>query len=219
MWCDTDTHVVFQHPPHLDPLSRRGEEIGKALDRQRLLSLWGRGQARDSVAAKPVGCDPLQLLQTLALLTLFVLSAPLVFSQQVAPKDVLPPTPQKPPVSPTLTTVAPASVSQPSVNPTTITPLVPAAPQQSKPDLPQPAAVETNKVPASLTGQPLPSGSTESSPWNQTNAAQSSVWDKTSSATKPAGKPAADLWSSPPPNAHVWDSATPVNSGTKTEWK
>jgi hypothetical protein len=141
--------------------------------------------------------------------------ASFAFAQQVAPNAVLPPTPQKPPVSPTLATVTPANVSEPAVNPTTVTPQAPAAPQLSKPDLPQPATVGTNKVPVSGTGQPLPSGSAQPSPWDRTNTVQSSVWDKTSTA-----KPAADPWSPPPPNAHAWDSTSPLNSsGTKTEWK
>jgi hypothetical protein len=159
--------------------------------------------------------DQPRRLQTAAFVVVILGFTSFVFAQQAAPKDVLPPTPQKPPVSPTVTTITPANVSEPAVNPTTVAPQAPAAPQQSKPDLPQPATVETNKVPASNTGQPLPSSSTQPSPWDRTNSVQSSVWDKTSAA-----KPAADPWSSPPPNAYAWDSTTPLNSsGTKTEWK
>jgi len=159
--------------------------------------------------------DRQRRLQAIAFVALILSFASLAFSQQAAPSAVLPPTPQKPPVSPTLATITPAGVSGSAVNPTTVTPQAPAAPQQSKPDLPQPATVGTNTLPAATTGQPLPSGSTQPSPWDRTNAVQSSVWDKTSAA-----KTTTDPWSSPPPNARAWDSTTPLNSsGTKTEWK
>jgi hypothetical protein len=64
--------------------------------------------------------------------------APLAYPQ-TAPKDILPPTSvARPPVSPTLNVTTPDNVPMPPVSPTVITPLVPAAPAQSVPQLPMP---------------------------------------------------------------------------------
>jgi hypothetical protein len=149
--------------------------------------------------------------------------APLAYSQ-TAPKDVLPPTSvARPPVSPTLNVPSPDNVATPSPVPTAITPQAPAPPAQSVPQLPVLGVVETNKLKAPANGEPVGSGSKQSSLWTQTNAAPSSAWGKTTTAgsTSPsAAKPAPDVWSTPPPNTHLWDSTMPLGfSGTKTDSK
>jgi hypothetical protein len=141
--------------------------------------------------------------------------ASLAYSQ-TAPKDILPPTNiAHPPVSPTLNVSTPDNAAVPPVTPTAITPQAPAAPAQSVPQLPTPG------VPA--TGEPVGPGSKQTSLWTQTNAATLSAWGKTATAgsTSPsAAKAAPDLWSKPPPNAHLWNSGTQLgSSGTKTDWK
>jgi hypothetical protein len=142
---------------------------------------------------------------------------------QTAPKDVLPPTSvARPPVSPTLNVPTPDNVAVPSPVPIAITPQAPAPPAQSVPQLPVLGVVETNKLKAPANGEPVGSGSKQSSLWTQTNAAPS-AWGKTTTAGSmlpTAAKPALDVWSTPPPNAHLWDSTVPLgSSGTKTDSK
>lgn len=155
----------------------------------------------------------ISLTVAIAVLNVGVIS--IAFSQQAgtAPKDILPPTIQKSTVSPTLSVTTPANISEPAPIRTAVTPQAPAAPTQSKPESPQPAVLGTNTVPASSNGQPVSSGSTQSSPWDRTNAPLSS-WDKS------APKSAADPWAASPSKAQTWDSTLPLtSSGTKTEWK
>jgi hypothetical protein len=149
--------------------------------------------------------------------------ASLTYSQ-TAPKDVLPPTSvAHPPVSPTLNVTTPDSVAVPSTMPTAITPQAPAPPAQSIPQVSVPGVVETNKLEAPPNGEPVGPGVKRSLLWMQTNAAPPSVWGKTTttmSTTSSAAKPAPDPWATPPPNARLWDSTTPLgSSGTKTDWK
>jgi len=143
---------------------------------------------------------------------------------QTAPKDVLPQNNvPHPPVSPTLNVLTPDNVPMPSPVPTAITPQAstPAAPMV--PQLPTPGVVETNKLHAPANGEPVGPGAKQLSLWTQTNAAPSSAWGKTAvagSTSSSAAKPAPDLWSTPPPTAHLWDSTMPMgSSGTKTDWK
>ncbi len=143
---------------------------------------------------------------------------------QTAPKDVLPPTSvAHPPVSPTLNVLTPENVPMPSPVPTAITPLSPAPAAPMVPQLPTPGVVETNKLEAPATGEPVGPGAKQSSLWTQTNAAPSSAWGKTAvagSTSSSAVKPAPDPWSTPPPNTRLWDSTMPLgSSGTKTDWK
>ena len=149
--------------------------------------------------------------------------ASFAYSQQRSPKDVLPPTPDKPPVSPTLTVIAPSNVGEISPNRITVTPLAPAAPLQSTPGLPQPGVVGTNTALTLSGGQPVPSAAGPPSPWDRTNAVGSFQWDKsgaTPSAPSSTAKPAPDPWSAPPANSRLWDSSAPLSSsGTKSEWK
>jgi|SRR5579862_409510 len=143
--------------------------------------------------------------------------ASVVYSQQTAPKDILPPTPQKSTISPTLTTIAPANVSQSSTTPLAVTPQSPAAPAESKPELSLPAVVGTNTVPAPNTGQLV-----APSLWNGTNGASSSAWDRSAASAvtpTPTAKVTANPWSTSPASSRAWDSTVPLNSGTKTEWK
>jgi hypothetical protein len=149
--------------------------------------------------------------------------ASLAYSQ-TAPKDVLPPTSvAHPPVSPTLNVPTPDNVPMPPVSPTAITPQAPAPAVPMVPELPRPGVVETNKLETPANGGAVGSGSKQSSLWTQTNAAPSSAWGKSATAgsTSPsAAKPAPDLWSTPPPTTHLWDSTMPLgSSGTKTDWK
>jgi hypothetical protein len=149
--------------------------------------------------------------------------APLAYSQ-TAPKDVLPPTSiAHPPVSPTLNVTTPDNVAVPSTMPTAITPLVPSAPVQTIPQVSIPGVVETNKLEAPVNGEAVGPAAKTSSLWAQTNAAPKSAWGKTTAAgnTSPsAAKPAPDLWSAAPANAHLWNSGTQLgSSGTKTDWK
>lgn len=149
--------------------------------------------------------------------------APLAYSQ-TAPKDVLPPTSvAHPPVSPTLNVSTPDNVPMPAVVPTATTPQVPAAPGQSVPQVSVPGVVETNKLQAPANGEPVGSALKQPSLWTQTNAAPPSAWGKSAAAGSPspsAAKPAPDLWSTPSPNTHLWDSTMPLgSSGTKTDWK
>jgi len=152
------------------------------------------------------------------------MSAASIAYAQTAPKDVLPPTTvAHPPVSPTLNVLTPDNVAVPSAAPTAIVPQAPAAPAQSVPQLPVPGVVGTNKPEAAANGQATDPGK-PSSLWTQTNAVPSSVWGKTTAAagspSPSAAKAAPDLWSKPPPNAHLWDSTMPLgSSGTKTDWK
>jgi hypothetical protein len=143
---------------------------------------------------------------------------------QTAPKDVLPPTSvAHPPVSPTLNVSTPDNVATPSPVPTAITPQSTAPPAQTAPQVPTPGVVETNKLEAPANGEPVGSGSKQSSLWTQTNAAPSSAWGKsaaTGSTLPSAAKPTTDLWSTPAPDTHLWDSTMPLgSSGTKTDWK
>jgi len=150
-------------------------------------------------------------------------AASLAYSQ-TAPKDVLPPTSvPHPPVSPTLNVTTPDNVPVPPVTPTAITPQAPAPPAQSVPQVSVPGVVETNKLEAPATGEPVGPGAKQRSLWTQTNAAPASAWGKTTATactTPSAAKPTPDPWSTPPPNARLWDSTTPLgSSGTKTDWK
>jgi hypothetical protein len=142
-------------------------------------------------------------------------------AQQSSPRDVVPPTPQKPLVSGTLTVVAPSTVQTPSANPVAVTPLAPSAPAQSKPAVSQPAAVGTNTVPAS-NSQSLTLSSVQSSPWDKSNATPASAWETTTATTNalaPTLKSSLDPWKSSPPSQN-WNSTPPFgSSGTKTEWK
>ena len=163
------------------------------------------------------------LRKTLAVAVVSLSFASFAYAQQRNPKDVLPPTPDKPPVSPTLTVVTPSKVDEASPNPITVTPLAPAAPLQSTPGLPQPAVVGTNTALTLGGGQPVPSSAAQPSAWDRTNAVRSSQWDKsgaTPSTPSSAAKPSSDPWSASPPNSRLWDSTAPLSSsGTKSEWK
>jgi len=145
------------------------------------------------------------------------------YSQQRSPKDILPPTPDKPPVSPALTVITPSSVGSTPPNRITVTPQAPAAPFQSTPGLTQPGVVGTNTMLTLTGGQPVPSSPGPPSPWDQTNTVRSFQWDKggaTPGAPSSAAKPSSDPWSTPPANSRLWDSTAPLSSsGTKSEWK
>jgi hypothetical protein len=156
--------------------------------------------------------------------TLLSASVATLAYSQTAPKDVLPPTSvAHPPVSPTLNVLTPDNVPMPSPVPTAITPQSPAPAAPMVPQVPMPGVVETNKLEAPANGEPVGPGKKQSLLWTQTNAAPSSAWGKSAAAgsTSPSGpKPAPDLWSTPPPNTHLWDSTMPLSSsGTKTDWK
>jgi hypothetical protein len=158
---------------------------------------------------------------TLAFMGLGVASV--LHAQQRDPRDILPPTPQRPVVSPTLTIVAPGSVAEPSPGRITLTPQAPAPPAQSTPAVSLPGTVGTNTVEAPGNGQQSPSVSAQPSAWGRTNTAQTSAWEKTSGSPltlAPAQKPSSDPWSAPASTSPGWDSKTPLGaSGTKTEWK
>ncbi len=163
------------------------------------------------------------LRKTLAVAVVSLGVTSYAYAQQRSPKDVLPPTPDRPPVSPTLTVITPSSVNEASPNRITVTPLAPAQPVPSTPGLPQPGVVGTNTALTLSGGQPVPSGAGPPSPWDRTNAVRSSQWDKNGTipnAPSSAAKPAPDPWSTPPANSRVWDSTAPLSSsGTKSEWK
>jgi hypothetical protein len=74
--------------------------------------------------------------KTLAIGLMSVACVSVAYSQQVAPMNVLPPTPQKATISPAMTAVVPSDVSQPSPYRTDVTPQAIAAPVETKPDLP-----------------------------------------------------------------------------------
>jgi hypothetical protein len=142
---------------------------------------------------------------------------------QTAPKDILPQNNvPHPPVSPTLNVLTPDNVPMPSPVPTAITPQASTPAPPMVPQLLTPGVVETNKLQAPANGEPVGPGAKQSL-WTQTNAAPSSAWGKIAVAgsTSPSvAKPAPDLWSTPPPTAHLWDSTIPLgSSGTKTDWK
>jgi hypothetical protein len=138
------------------------------------------------------------------------------YSQQAAPVNVMPAPTQKATISPTMTVVTPAGVSELAPVRTEITPQAPGAPVETKPSLPLPAAVETNTVPAAGTAQPAPPSAPQASSWSQTSEVHTSAWDKASALAKPA----PDLWSKQPANSRIWDSTIPVNStGATTQWK
>ena len=145
--------------------------------------------------------------------------AGVALAQQSSPRDIVPPAPQKPAVSPTLNVVTPSTVQTPSASPIAVTPQAPSAPVPSKPGVSQPAPVETNTVPALTLSQPLPTGAVQSSPWDKSNATPASTWEATTNALAPASKPSSDPWKSSPPSQN-WNMAPPLGtSGTKTEWK
>ena len=150
-----------------------------------------------------------------AAIALVIFTASVAFSEQRDPRDIVPPAPPKPLQSPPLTVVSPSNIQLPTANPTAVTPQSPAAPQQSKPSIPQPATVDTNVVPSTLT-QPLTSGPTQSSPWDKSNALPATAWGATNKnlSAVPATT-VSDPWKSTSPPSHNWDT-TP---GTKTEWK
>ncbi|HXI82824.1 MAG TPA: hypothetical protein VNL17_01895 [Verrucomicrobiae bacterium] len=140
------------------------------------------------------------------------------FAQQGDPRKVVPPAPQKPAVSPTLTVVEPSTVQTPSQNAIAVSPRELSTPQPSKPGVSQPAPVETNTVQTPNLNQPLPISSVQSSSWDKSNATPASAWEATTNALTPAVKASSDPWQSPP--SQNWNTAPPLgSSGTKTEWK
>jgi len=146
--------------------------------------------------------------------------ASVALAQQSDPSKVVPPTPQKPAVSPTLTVVAPSTVQTPSANPISVSPRELSTPQPSKPGVSQPATVETNTVQTPSTSQPLPISSVQSSAWDKSNAIPASAWEATTNALAPAVKPSSDPWQSSASPSQNWNPAPPLgSSGTKTEWK
>ena len=159
-------------------------------------------------------------------LLVLVLSAAMasVAYSQTAPKDVLPPTSvPHPPVSPTLNLTTPSPVSAPSPMPTAI---MPQAPLPASPSVPQsltPGVVETNKLPAALSGGSASAAGAPSTVWTNVNSTPSSVWDKAApptAATPSAAKIASDPWSAPRPGGTLWNSGTttgPANG--KSDWK
>ena len=164
----------------------------------------------------------LRLVMRLFALAIAVTSlsfASVVLAQQTSPRDIVPPAPQKPAVSPTLTVVTPSTVQTPSASPIAVTPQAVSVPQPSKPGVSQPAPVETNTVQSPSPSQPLPTGSVQPSPWDKSNAIPVSAWEATTKALAPASKPSSDPWKSSPPSQN-WNPAPPLgSSGTKTDWK
>jgi len=158
-------------------------------------------------------------VKVLAVSLLAIGFAPLTYSQQTAPKDILPPTAQKSTISPTLAVTTPSNVSELSPLRTSATPQAPAAPAVSTPELPMPALVETTNT---VVTAPNPVQPVAPSLWNGTNGVNSSAWDKSAAsavAPTPTAKPAANPWAASPASSRTWDTAAPVNTGTKTEWK
>ncbi len=242
--CPKDSYAVFW-PPHLNPLPRSGEETSPSAGvspRFPFNSLLSRGEeipkARFTITTPlPLGerkgegyvcqshpknlseCHQSFIRALLAAATAGMLIASVASAQQQTdPRDVLPPTPQKPLVSGTLTAVTPATVQPPGANPVSVAPVAPAAPAPVKPGISQPAAVGANAAPAS-NNQSLTLSSVQSSPWDKSNATHASAWETTTNALSRATKPASDPWKTSPPSQN-WN-ATPLlgSSGTKTEWK
>jgi|ERR1035441_1420022 hypothetical protein len=118
--------------------------------------------------------------------------AALAMAQQTSPRDIVPPAPQKPAVSPTLTVVTPSAVQTPSASPIAVTPLTLSVPQPGKPGVSQPAPVETNTVQSPGPSQPSPTGTVQFSPWDKSNAVPASAWEATTNALAPASKPSSD---------------------------
>src|SRR5207249_3602473 len=111
-------------------------------------TLWGAaprgfGRAIDITAWSVSFSDVMKMLlrKTLAVAVVGLSVTSYAYSQQRSPKDILPPTPDKPPVSPALTVITPSNVGEISPNRITVTPLAPAAPLQSTPGLTQPGVV------------------------------------------------------------------------------
>jgi len=146
--------------------------------------------------------------------------ASLAYSQQTAPKDVLPPTSvAHPPVSPTLNVSTPDNVAAPSPTPIAITPQAPTPVAPGAPQLPTPGVVETNKLEAAANGQPAGSDFKPPSAWTRTNALAASAWARSAEAAS-AAKPATNLWPAPNLSLRLWDAGTATgSSGTKTDWK
>ena len=167
----------------------------------------------------PARIDLAMKLLTLAIAVASLGFASPTFAQQSDPRKVVPPTPQKPSVSPTLTVVEPSTVQTPSANPIAVTPQALSAPQPSKPGVSQPAPVETNTVQAPNLNQPLPISSVQSSLWDKSNATPASAWEATTNALAPAVKASSDPWKSSSPSQN-WDTSPLLgSSGTRTEWK
>jgi len=160
---------------------------------------------------------------TLAVAMACLSVASVVVAQQSSPRDILPPTPQKPVVSGTLTVVTPSTVPTPSVDAIAVTPHAVSGPQPSKPGVSQPASVETNAVQSPSLGQPLANAPVQSSPWDKSNAVPASAWETTTARTNAFAPPARalpDPWQSSPPPSQNWNASPPLeSSGTKTEWK
>lgn len=131
-------------------------------------------------------------------------------AQQPAPKDYVPQTPAKPPVSAPLTAVTPATVPTTSPAPLPVQPTPPAAPAPFNPNAPTPTPADNRLLQHPLMALPQPAP-----------GAQTSYWDSVLGTNwfQPTQKSPPTKWDSYPP-ALNWES--PGDFKTKDiqyEWK